>query len=985
MTNIELYINNRLCDIQSPEKLGVRLNRVLINPAELATKDAQYSYSISLPASAQNNEIFGYSNVEEVANKFNNDYDARLIIDGVTVFNGKLRLSEISPEAYKGNLLVPAKKTIKEIFGDKKMNAIDGEWNLDFRMEDGKLIKSIPQIINDANIGKGIPDCIFPYVLYGLMPKVKKDNGSYSAKNVFDETVRLGIEDFPPSVNCLRAIEEIFSNTKIKGYDGIERPLTIGGDAFNDERLRNLYMSYKNPVDYHQEWNWGNLGKIRLKGQWKNMFIDKDSNGKEISEFEHNFYMNETENLLDANKNKRIAFVADILQGKMCELDYTESYDNGTNVTQVEDKDIKNRPYKKTYVTIPFSGLYKIKLKTDLFIRREHEKSRWNDKVKIKLLSGTYSGRSNKIDKRAFEIKLIRDFGEGFDYESMKIDSWLYKENMAQDHCKYDTANGYKPLNPSDSETKYREGTYYFPVPGKESVHFIDPSVNQNLICGFRWGKGEWGGNATTENDPDNPVINLFNGKYTNEKDHMHILSIKNGWSWDVKFSQKEKIFSAINSPGYAMWGRPQDVKDEGGLVTGIEGESEYVNELGWYEKTNKFKIDLTGITLKNGITQTEDKYDGTGTLNQVVWLNKGERISLVSVSDKGTNGHGIHEGGWIAHTVDFDLEIEPFRKEWDWIKINNYGDSSSAMSWNADTDFIKDKINLFSFLPSEEKVDDWIENFCKAFNLQLTQNSEHGFELNVKQRWQGTYSVLDLSNKAGLLQRTNTPLGLPDAYELGFKTEKEEQGYTDTGEDGGGRFLTGTIDGKTLSQTSNFSYNWFMSIKNKLGDKNDDMYLPVISNKEIWGEDDKDTSNYEEMMKKLYTNYAQRFWFRDTDHNTYNIGAIFDKSIRDEANQKKQEIKIPALKNKLEGKQPLLLNYKDEPYSIMRNFFMPIASNNSNYTEIECYLTPDEYERLNGTTLVKYNSDLYYVASVDGYDPTFGNKTRLRLIRKTR
>lgn len=981
MTNIELYINNRLCDIQSPDKLGVRLNRVLINPAELATKDAQYSYSISLPASAQNNDIFGYSNVEEIADKFNVNYDARLIIDEVTVFNGKFRMSEISPDAYKGNLIIPAKKTIKEIFGDKKMNEVDGEWEFSLKGDGGK-IKSIPQVINETNTDKGIPDCIFPYVLYGLMPKVKNASGNYSAKNVFDETVRLGLEDFPPSVNCLRAIEEIFQNTSMKGYDGIERPLSIGGDAFNDERLKNLYMSYKNPVDYPQEWNWGNLGKMRLKGRWENMLIDKDDTGKETSEFEHNFYINETENLVDSNRNKRIAFVADMLQGKMCKLDYENSYDNGTNVTQVEHKDIKDNPYKKTYITVPFSGLYKIKLDVKLALNREYEKSRWNDKVHIKLLSGTYkNNRSNKFNKRAYEIKLLRDFGEGFDYENMGIDSFLYKGNMPQEYCKYDTDGGYEPLN-SSGDTKYREGVYYMPIPGEESVQFIDPCVNQNLICGFRWGKGEWGGDAATETDPDNPVINLFDGKYQNLSDHMHILSIKNGWSWDVQFSQKEKIFSAIHNKGYAMWGKPQELKDDGELVS-EEGDDEHVTTLAWYDNTNKFKVNLSGIPLANKIQKVKDNDVGEGFLYQVVWLNKGERLTLVSTSDKGTNKHGIHQGGWVAHSVDFDLEIEPFRKDWNWVKISNYGTNIGAMDWKSDSDFVKDKVNLFRFLPSDEKVDDWLENFCKAFNLQLTQKDEYDFELNVKQRSQEAYSVIDLSHKVSLLQRTNIPLGLPDAYELGFKIEKTEQGYEQSKDDGGGRFLTGTIDGKTLSQTSSFSYNWFLNIKNNL--KGGSMDLPIISNKEVWTELMNETVlNYDEMQKKLYTHYNQRFWFRNTSEAPHNIGAIFSKTVSDLNKQKGMEVLLPVLTNSFEGINPLVLNYEDEPYSLMRNFFRLIATNNSNYTEIECYLTPEEYDGLNGSSFVKYNSDIYYVASIDGYDPTFRSRTRLRLIRKT-
>lgn len=134
MNNIELYINNRLCEIANAEKLGIRLNRILIKPAELNTKDAQYSYSITIPSTNINDEIFGFANVEEVKDKFNHDYNALLYVDAVLVFDGKFRMSEIDKDGnFKGNLLIPAKKTIKELFGDTKMNELKTTWSIDFK------------------------------------------------------------------------------------------------------------------------------------------------------------------------------------------------------------------------------------------------------------------------------------------------------------------------------------------------------------------------------------------------------------------------------------------------------------------------------------------------------------------------------------------------------------------------------------------------------------------------------------------------------------------------------------------------------------------------------------------------------------------------------------------------------------------------------------------------------------------------------------
>ena len=132
MASIELYINQQLCEIENPENFSVYLKRQLLNPAELSIKDAQRSYDITLPATGINNAIFGYLNTEEVKGKFSELYDAQLLVNGIRIFDGKFKMSEITKDSYKGNLGIPAQKTIKDIFGEMKMNEA-GEWKIQFK------------------------------------------------------------------------------------------------------------------------------------------------------------------------------------------------------------------------------------------------------------------------------------------------------------------------------------------------------------------------------------------------------------------------------------------------------------------------------------------------------------------------------------------------------------------------------------------------------------------------------------------------------------------------------------------------------------------------------------------------------------------------------------------------------------------------------------------------------------------------------------
>lgn len=971
MNNIELYINNELCEIFNAEKLGIRLNRVLIRPAELNTKDAQYSYSITIPASNINDRIFGYANVEEVKDKFNHDYNALLYVDSILVFDGKFRLSEIDGNGnYKGNLLIPAKKTIKELFGDAKMNALQVKWPLKFK----KMVSSL----NYWNKYSGTPDCIFPYVLYGLLPKVPNEKtGTYSEKNVWDETVRLGIEDFPPSINCVETIKKIFGTLKNKKG----QPCKIGGTALDDSRLKNLYMSYSNPTDYVQEWNWGDLGTMYIAGEWTNY-----ERIEGIDFFETKAYQ------IDLNQKM---CAANLFNSSMTKI--TDVRDSGTNImhTLVGDG-IKKARNSTTSITIPKSGLYKISLdvKMNLYTDRDIEYG-----GPFRVMSANFKEAKNDIIHRAHEVKLLRDFGTGdFSLENMNLDGTYFEPNMPQQNIWENTEKDEEGFSIVSHEKYFPK---YFPVPGKQCVQFVDPSTNERLISGFRWGD-------LKDSSDVFPKNKYFKNMGLQDNDYLgRILAIRSAWSWDVKYSQRGKIYSVINNvhlvPEIGGDGKPTGNKVESGYwVYGLPENNEKIEDQPEEESQNenlvyscysssKFKQKLENSKSYTGLIEEGNNietfpYNAKGRLHQVIWLDKGERITLVTISDSGViRRHRGTKGryGWLRQDLKFQLEISPFRTNESWITVGNDNKGTAPMDWNDASDFQKDEIDLVKFLPADTKIDEWIDNFCKAFNLQLTQDDEGNFELNIKQPQVNTHitSVLDLDKKASIRKCSNQPLGLPAIFDLGFKVNEEEQGYSTGSDKGGGTIETGSLEGSTVSQTSNFSYNWFTTInqKNKDGSLNQQVDVPIISNKEVWV---GDSTNYKEMQKKSYTNYAQRFWYRNGDR-LYDIGAVWKTERTEPSDDKALNLFIPQLTDTISDGNPLILNYKNKPDTILRTYFNVIATNDSNYTDIECFLSPDEYEQLNGSKLVKLNEDLYYIAVIEGYDPLGRNKTRLKLIRK--
>ena len=142
---------------------------------------------------------------------------------------------------------------------------------------------------------------------------------------------------------------------------------------------------------------------------------------------------------------------------------------------------------------------------------------------------------------------------------------------------------------------------------------------------------------------------------------------------------------------------------------------------------------------------------------------------------------------------------------------------------------------------------------------------------------------------------------------------------------------------------------------------------VPVIADHEVW----ENKYDYAEMMDNKYYEKAQRFWYKSGS-----VNLMINEND-------KVAIDIALVDNVYNGSQHrLMLNYKNEHDSIMKSFFLLLTNNDNSYTIVDCYLTAEEYSRLN-KSLVKLNGDLYHIAEVDGYDPLKKGQGTMKLIRK--
>lgn len=860
MAEFELYIDGRLCDLT--DNFSVRLNRQLINPGELNAKDAQYSYSVTLPVTSTNNEIFGFANIEETRGKFTRMYAAELIVGGVRVFLGNFRLSEVSGQVYKGNLVIPAVKTVKDVFSGVAWKDLAGYW-LPF----GNFAESISQYNRAA--ATGAQKAIFPYVLYSVLLK-SAVNGVYSDRNVWDDTVHFGPGNMPPSINVLMLLRETFAK---KGFQ-------LNGNVFNDPRLKGVYLSYKNDSNYGMPWNYRNTGRIKVTGSWQNAVpyncVAKDS------------YCEKTGR---TSQQGPMTFAFEVMAGSNSIISYKD--DPGGNLLMTTATN--GRPGNVgAHVIVPASGYYKIRFAANTTILyRDQGTCIMEDQD-----TGVYyeEALTSTFKKKQIEIRLTRS--PSLEYE--KIDGTFCRSNI--------------PQLPDTGERHYPR------VVGGRSVHLIDAAQDKNIIAGFSFGEGDpFGQNK----DMSNPM---------DFRDIPSQTQIASPFlSWDVDAVESDRPLVVTPSPGYVR-----------------------INSNGVETYTSKYRVDLYNAPASYD-SVTGDK-TAEGVVNVIAWLNANEKLSVISVAPP------------AVYSVEYSLELTPFRSDKDWIPSNNREQGTLPdLDWNDSPTFESDRIDLFKFMPQDDKVDDWITEFCKAFNLRLSQTSANAFSLDTKptrKSYDGSY--IDLDGVAAVSDRVNTPLGLPSLYKLGFTVDAEEEGYFLTNDDGGGEYATGAIEENVVEQKSKFSYNWFKNITWKKGVNSVTLPLPIISKHDVWTNE----MPYGEAVSKGYTDLAARFWLYGGLLNDLGASFSFNGS----------NVAVARVSN---SNTLITLDYKGGKLSILDGFFTLLITGSSHYTKAEGYLSPAQYEALNGSVYARFNGDLYYVAELSGYDPSGRNKTEVKLIRK--
>ena len=945
--SVSIIVNGEMVDIYSQEKLNLRINNVVFDPVSISTKTGEYSFSFELPATTKNNRIFNYANNSAKLNKFNTKYECEVIADGITIFNGVLRLTDTQTNNYKCNLVNIKVYNVNDIFGDMVMSDLD--WQVDFNGT---------STINGVN-GWYDSGYYFPLVCYGAFQKDPKAtyNGEineYSDLTTIDYYNKWYWESFHPSLNLLEVVKRLFRQ---RGYN-------VSGDIFNDKAMKMIYMSefIDSSQDPFYNINKSEIGDLHVAGHYTNL---GNTSGSTTTTGTKRTVTSTYQDLTFPREN---VFEDTYQWDRIVIYDVFASPDGGSynTFTTAPTNDYiyrKHSPNNSSgFIYIPADGLYTIELTvTNLTISDSSDSMTFGEKY-YALGDREIKTRRKQIGKNftdmPVEIHLVRNSNETEligDIDEEK--GLMYPHEM--DYTKYkkiqQNTGGTKSSTPrvtggtfgnnrtSSTETETRAGNFggrrggytvpdelFFTRRGQTIAY--DPFASPNFICGF-----------TTMNES--------------------CAVIKNGVSWNASVSDFNQ--SHYRSNGYIR--RDAD---------GNESQSEYNRNT--LDCPNSDFFSTTGDISRNGkITCVVELKK-----NDILYLEMVTRLyeDIEMPSPRGGTV-GFSQGTYDCK-FDYDIKLTPYTNKTDqYINVQNMpylpSEEVRKNGWGT-------KLRLGNFLNNKEKAADFVNNFIKSFNLEYIQNGTN-IILNKAKKVIIPLNYVDLDDRVNTDNITFQRIDYPNTMQVKWSIDYDEAGayrsidtvehqgasnwkdYVDTGSDK--IVMDTTNENVDSSIESKFAYTWYEDFTYKDFDRQTfeenghivNMRLPLIAKDENFIVQNDDAMKHDGLSLK------QRLWFRDQEtQETFRMW-----------NGDEVVITIPT-----DTYWDYVLNYKQEIGSMVDKYFNIIPMVDSNYAIVDVYLTPFEYNMLKNGAMVRIDNDLYIVSEIQGYDCTGNNLTNLKLIK---
>lgn len=974
--NISIIVNGKYIELGSQSQLNLRINNVVYNPEKISSTQAEYSYEFELPATPDNNKVFDYANNLSKLNKFHNKWNAEVYADGTLIFEGTLTISSFKDGKYTCNLVIIKIYSLENIFGEDTMNKID--WKVPY---DGF------ETMNAIN-GNKDSKYYFPLVSYGVFDKdpYNKDEiaSDYTSKFQFDEWNKWYYSSFYPSLNMLETLKKCF---EYKGYN-------VGGTVFKDKYLNDIYMSTNLADGQVPEYNLGNprFGKASINFNWKNGTVNGSSSGS----------------------------VVDAYTGYQQDLDFPYMYVNNTRGRLSGQRELENWNFGrikvwnmlssknggsstkngKTYlfddgegvVVIPTDGFYKIHL--DCRVNLQNQFNGGNVTANLNVVEDNnikekenLSIKQNLKENTPIEIQLVKNYSDDIELIKGKWNLNFYDGNpnntTYQKHSnrkEWLTCFPQEDLYGADAPTK-TEGIVKKSVitlggfRGSETSSSSGTgssgggvTMDGRRVSSRNWGSGNFDGRRGSTNvgyvyqDGEimgyDPVVNpnFICGASSFMKGTVSV--IKNGYSWSKSTADKNESFYTANGYQFVTY-----ENEAYSYSSTTYNEGTYINSpvarVSNSEKTLDFSVDCCVYLYRNDILE----------------LMAVQRAFEGSVPNYYCSASG-------------NLTIQAMSpRHYAILKANNF-------QYYSNTEF-DTQLNLANFLSRSQKISEWVQGILNAYNLEMIQDGNNILINTQKMNMDDSKGVVSIDDRVNTSEIESEIIDYPKSIAIKYKIDTDEWGFEKTvpqthiNDDdwknwGDSGFTTIQLndrdDASTEEKSLPFSYTyydyftWYNVDENGKINKNDSMTmnLPVISKSTPMVE----SYNYEESMKSDGYGQPQRFWFRGKDTGKF----VYSTSLPKE----RMNLILPTnIWNN--SKDPVLnLSYKNDERSILTEYFNIVPSLESNYINVDVYLTPQEFNMLKNGAYVNVDSDLYIVCEIDGFDPTGGNKTTLKLMKKS-
>ena len=943
---IELFINGQKADLESQKSLNLRFQNVLFNPEKVTSSQAEYSFEFELPSTPTNDKIFDYANNLSKVGKFRPRFNAEVYADGTAIFQGSLTLNGYKNKQYNCNLVSVKVYSLEEIFEDAVLTDIDN-WYIPFNGA-----PTINQINADSS-----SKVVFPLTSYGAFQKSPinhDDVGSeYTSKYDLDEYNRWYVESFYPSLNALELIKKAF---EWKGY-------RIGGDAFRDNIISNVFMSTNLADGQSPAYNLGNpkFGKIDLNVTWNN--TNKDPYEQELK---YPYFPVGGGQVKDEESGD----VANIdREYNLTKIDVYDVLNQG-NVT-VSSSSYMYQP-NEHLIVIPADGFYKIELEATGELNEGSEATftakQWvRDVINVFVPIMPYQAVEKDIEfKRNFvvttplELQLVKNYDDNIELikgqRNIQIidgypehQTWGGYSDAPANYVRYNTCFPHEKLG---TQEKLTGANYIYVNPTKmDGNELIDGNKTTYRVSDCKFGYvPETVGIAKMAYDP--AVSDAFICGFSS-MGMGTIATVKNGYSWSKTYSQKTGNFYQMD--GYYK----------------CNGDSQFTATT--YNQNTYDNVPSYGQTLTNN--------DFRFKTTCCVKLNKNDILQLMAIN----RAYETMEGDKVKYktSINAHLTIEAMSDD-------SY-ESLRAKDFNYDTptEFPTD-LRLTNFLNKEKKVSEFVQNVADAFNLDIIQNGNN-VELNVRKKFNSGYNVaVDIDDRVNSNDAETSKIDYPKSMAVKYKIDVDEHGFyesvppekidePDWKKYGNSGYSVVELNddlyaAKSSDKNLQFSYTWYDDFNwypvnssfVKTSDTPTPLSIPVISKEEYM----IDGYDYTESLKHDGYSLAPRFWYRPTQTNAY----VWTRTYPAE------QINIYTTSNQY---LTVNLSYKVDEISLLTKYFNLTPYLSSNYVEIEVYITPDEYNMIKNGALIRFDSDLYLPVEISAYDPSGYNPTEIKMMKK--